>query len=169
VVNPLIGFGLFLYLPRPISKVNWENPPAGAPQVDELLLPVRFNSRGESGNPPHAYPLMVAVEQKPVAGVANARGTTGSSSWAIHLPFGNQSIKSLDNMILLLRRQLAASTAPRCSGIGGDVTEFRLDDPDPTTRSPLAVAGGAAGRGAGSLPVWLARRKYEFENPGIWF
>jgi len=27
VVNPLIGFGLFLYLPRPISKVNWENPP----------------------------------------------------------------------------------------------------------------------------------------------
>src|SRR5208282_3850361 len=77
VVNPLIGSRLYLVLPRPISRVDWKNPPASAPQVDELAFTSPASTLpGEPGDPPRAYPLMVAVEQKPVAGVANSRGAS---------------------------------------------------------------------------------------------
>ena len=164
VVNPLIGFGLFLYLPRPISKVNWENPPAGAPQVDELAFtsPASILA-GESGNPPHAYPLMVAVEQKPVAGVANARGTTRILVVGDSFAFGNQSIKSLDNSDfigyaanwLLDRTALLKGIGPR------PVTEFRLLMTRTQQREVRWLLLGALPGAVllfGCL-VWLARRK----------
>src|SRR5208282_879416 len=164
VVNPLVGFGLFLYLPRPISRVNWENPPAGAPQVDELAFASPASTlAGEPGNPPHAYPLMVAVEQKPVAGVANARGTTRILAVGDSFAFGNQSIKSLDNSDfigyaanwLLDRTTLLKGIGPR------PVTEFRLRMTASQQRNVRWLLLGA-------LPgvvllfgclVWLARRK----------
>jgi len=164
VVNPLVGFGLFLYLPRPISRVNWENPPAGAPQVDELAFASPASTlAGEPGNPPHAYPLMVAVEQKPVAGVANARGTTRILAVGDSFAFGNQSIKSLDNSDfigyaanwLLDRTTLLKGIGPR------PVTEFRLVMTRTQQREVRWLLLGA-------LPgvvllfgclVWLARRK----------
>jgi len=164
VVNPLTGFGLFLYLPRPISKMHWENPPAGAPQVDELAFTSPASTlAGEPGSPPHAYPLMVAVEQKPVAGVANARGTTRILILGDSFAFGNQSIKSLDNSDfigyaanwLLDRNTLLKGIGPR------PVTEFRLVMTRPQQREVRWLLLGA-------LPgvvllfgclVWLVRRK----------
>ena len=164
VVNPLVGFGLFLYLPRPVSKVNWENPPASAPQVDELAFTSPASTlAGEPGNPPHAYPLMVAVEQKPVAGVANARGTTRILVVGDSFAFGNQSIKSLDNSDfisyaanwLLDRNALLKGIGPR------PVTEFRLVMTRTQQREVRWLLLGAL-RGAvllfGCL-VWLTRRK----------
>jgi ABC-type uncharacterized transport system involved in gliding motility auxiliary subunit len=164
VVNPLVGFGLFLYLPRPISKVNWENPPAGAPQVDELAFSSPASTlAGESGNPPHVYPLMVAVEQKPVAGVANARGTTRILVVGDSFAFGNQSIKSLDNNDfigyaanwLLDRTTLLKGIGPR------PVTEFRLLMTRTQQREVRWLLLGALPGAVllfGCL-VWLARRK----------
>ncbi|MGB8370073.1 MAG: GldG family protein [Limisphaerales bacterium] len=164
VVNPLVGFGLFLYLPRPISRVNWENPPAGAPQVDELAFASPASTlAGEPGNPPHAYPLMVAVEQKPVAGVANARGTTRILVVGDSFAFGNQSIKSLDNSDfigyaanwLLDRTTLLKGIGPR------PVTEFRLVMTRTQQREVRWLLLGALPGAVllfGCL-VWLARRK----------
>ena len=164
VVNPLVGFGLFLYLPRPISKVNWENPPAGAPQVDALAFTSPASTlAGEPGNPPHAYPLMVAVEQKPVAGVANARGTTRILVVGDSFAFGNQSIKSLDNSDfigyaanwLLDRTTLLKGIGPR------PVTEFRLVMTRTQQREVRWLLLGALPGAVllfGCL-VWLARRK----------
>jgi hypothetical protein len=164
VVNPLIGFGLFLYLPRPISKVNWENPPAGAPQVDELAFTSPASTlAGEPGNSPQAYPLMVAVEQKPVAGVANARGTTRILVVGDSFAFGNQSIKSLDNSDfigyaanwLLDRTTLLKGIGPR------PVTEFWLLMTRTQQREVRWLLLGALPGAVllfGCL-VWLARRK----------
>ncbi|MGO9587931.1 MAG: GldG family protein [Limisphaerales bacterium] len=164
VVDPLVGFGLFLYLPRPVGKVNWENPPAGAPQVDELAFTGPASTlAGEPGNPPHAYPLMVAVEQKPVAGVANARGTTRILVVGDSFAFGNQSIKSLDNSDfigyaanwLLDRNTLLKGIGPR------PVTEFRLVMTRLQQREVRWLLLGALPGAVllfGCL-VWLARRK----------
>lgn len=77
VVSALAQFALQMVLPRPIGRVDWQNPPAGAPQVDELAASSPSSTlAGDPAEPPRSYPLMVAVEQKPVAGVASPRGNT---------------------------------------------------------------------------------------------
>jgi ABC-type uncharacterized transport system involved in gliding motility auxiliary subunit len=164
VVNPLIGSRLYLILPRSISRVNWENPPIGAPQVDELAFTSPASTLASApGDPPHAYPLMVAVDQKPVAGVANARGTTRILVVGDSFAFGNQSIKSLDNSDfigyaanwLLDRTTLLKGIGPR------PVTEFRLLMTRTQQREVrwllLGVLPGVVLL-FGCL-VWLARRK----------
>jgi len=164
VVNPLIGSGLYLNLARPISRVNWDNPPTGAPQVDELAYSSPASTlAGALADPPRAYPLMVAVEQKPVAGVANARGTTRILVVGDSFAFGNQSIKSLDNSDfigyaanwLLDRTTLLKGIGPR------PVTEFRLLMTRTQQREVRWLLLGALPGAVllfGCL-VWLARRK----------
>jgi len=77
IVNPLTQSALQMILPRPVSRVDWQNPPADAPQVDELAFSGDHSTLMiDTAEPPRSYPLMVAVEQKPVAGVANPRGNT---------------------------------------------------------------------------------------------
>src|SRR5208282_855256 len=117
----------------------------------------------EPGEPPHAYPVMVAVEQKPVAGVANARGSTRILVVGDSFAFGNRSIQSVDNSDfigyaanwLLDRNTLLKGIGPR------PVTEYRLRM---TTTQQNAVRWLLLGAlpGAGLLfgcLVWLARRK----------
>jgi hypothetical protein len=77
VVSALVQLSLQMVLPRPIGRVDWQNPPASAPQVDELAYSGPSSTlAGDPAEPPRSYPLMVAVEQKPVAGVASPRGNT---------------------------------------------------------------------------------------------
>lgn len=77
VVNPLTGLALQLLLPRPVGRVDLKNPPADAPQVTELAASSPSSTlAGDPGAPPRSYPLMVAVEQRNTAGVANPRGAT---------------------------------------------------------------------------------------------
>src|ERR1700722_4267268 len=94
-VNPLTQLALQLIFPRPISRGDWKNPPADAPQVDELAFSSATSTlAGEPADAPRSYPLMVAVEQKPVAGVANARGTTRMIVVGDSFFLGNRQIES---------------------------------------------------------------------------
>jgi len=164
VVNPLTQLALDLILPRPISRVNWENQPTGAPQVDELAFASPASTLADApGDPPHAYPLMAAVEQKPVAGVANARGTTRILVVGDSFFLGNRMIDSGANRDflgyaanwLLDRTTLLKGIGPR------PVTEFRLLMTRTQQREVRWLLLGALPGAVllfGCL-VWLARRK----------
>jgi ABC-type uncharacterized transport system involved in gliding motility auxiliary subunit len=164
VVNPQTQLALDLILPRPISRVNWENQPTGAPQVDELAFASPASTLADApGDPPHAYPLMAAVEQKPVAGVANARGTTRILVVGDSFFLGNRMIDSGANRDflgyaanwLLDRTTLLKGIGPR------PVTEFRLLMTRTQQREVRWLLLGALPGAVllfGCL-VWLARRK----------
>ena len=163
-VNPLVRFRLQLVLPRPVSKVDWKNPPADAPKVDELA----FSGPGSTlvGNPaapPRSYPLMVAVEQKPAPGAANTRGTMRMVVAGDSFFLGNHYIEGGANRDfagyaanwLLDRTVLLKGIGPR------PVKEYRLT----MTRAQLeqarwlllaALPGGVLVFG---WLVWLVRRK----------
>jgi hypothetical protein len=163
-VNPLIQLALQLILPRPVGRVDWQNPPADAPKVDELAFSgPQSTLSGDPTAAPRSYPLMVAVEQKPVPGVANPRGTTRMIVVGDSFFLGNRQIESGANRDfagyavnwLLDRTVLLEGIGPR------PVTEFRLTmtrDQQKTVRWLLL----------GTLPgvvlvfgwfVWLARRR----------
>jgi ABC-2 type transport system permease protein len=163
-VNPLVQYRLQMVLPRPVSKVEWKNPPADAPKVDELA----FSGPGSTlvGDPaaaPRSYPLMVAVEQKPTPGTANTRGTMRMVVAGDSFFLGNHYIDGGANRDfagyaanwLLDRTVLLEGIGPR------PVKEYRLT----MTREQLeqarwlllaALPGGVLVFG---WLVWLVRRK----------
>ncbi|HEY3763244.1 MAG TPA: GldG family protein [Verrucomicrobiae bacterium] len=164
VVNPLMGSRLFLILPRPVSKVNFENPSPDTPQVDELAYTgPQATLSAAPGDPPQTYPLMAAVEQKPVPGVSNPRGLTRIVVVGDSFAFGNKCIDSVDNRDfigyavnwLLDETQMIGGIGPK------PVTEYTLV----MTRQQHIAARWLL---LGALPggvlllgglVWLARRK----------
>jgi hypothetical protein len=164
VVNPLTQLTLQMILPRPIEHVEWPNPPANAPQVEELAFSSEKSTLAEdSAEPPRSYPLIAAVEQKPVAGVANPRGNTRIIVAGDSVFLGNYYIEGGGNRDfvgyavnwLLDRTTLLKGIGPR------PVTEFRLLMTRPQQCEVRWLLLGA-------LPgvvllfgclVWLARRK----------
>jgi hypothetical protein len=144
--------------------VALQNPPAGAPQVDEIA----FSSpdsvlEGDPAEPPRSYPLIVAIEQKPVAGVANPRGNTRLLVAGDSIFLGNYYIDGGANRDfvgyavnwLLDRTTLLQGIGPR------PVTEFRLlmtRTQQREVRWLLLTALPGAVLLFGCL-VWLARRK----------
>jgi hypothetical protein len=167
VVNPLTQLALQLILPRPVSHVDWQNPPADAPTVTELAFSGSASTlMGEPAAAPRSYPLMAAVEQKPVAGVANSRGTTRMIVVGDSFFLGNHNIEggasganrdflSYAANWLLDRTTLLEGIGPR------PVTEFRLlmtQKQQQTVRWLLLGALPGAILLLGGM-VWLARRK----------
>jgi len=164
VVNPLTQLSLQMVRPRPVGRVDWQNPPAGAPQVDELA----FSSpdsvlEGDPAEPPRSYPLIVAAEQKPVAGVANMRGNTRLLVAGDSIFLGNYYIEGGANRDfvgyavnwLLDRTTLLKGIGPR------PVMEFRLLMTRTQQRGVRWLLLGALPGAVllfGCL-VWLARRK----------
>ena len=167
VVSALVQFSLQMILPRPIGRVDWQNPPAGAPQVDELAYSSPGSTlAGDPAEPPHSYPLMVAVEQKSVAGVASPRGNTRIIATGDSIFLGNHYIEGGEGGAnrdflsaavnwLLDRPSLLQGIGPR------PVTEFRLLMTQDQRREVrwllLGVLPGAVLL-LGGL-VWLVRRK----------
>jgi hypothetical protein len=163
-VNPLTQLALQLILPRPVARVDWQNPPPDAPKVDELAFSSPQSTlMSDPTAAPRSYPLMAAVEQKAVPGVANTRGTTRMIVVGDSFFLGNRQIESGANRDfvgyaanwLLDRTVLLEGIGPR------PVTEFRLT----MTRDQLknvrwlllgALPGGVLAFG---WLVWLARRK----------
>jgi hypothetical protein len=163
-VNPLTKLALELVLPRPVGEIKTENPPADAPKVDELAFSGTDSTLvGEPGETPRAYPLMVAVEQKPVAGVSNARGTMRMIVAGDSFFLDNQLADIAANRDflgyavnwLLDRTVLLDGIGPR------KVTEFRLLMTQAQQQNVRWILLGAL---PGSVLafgwlVWLARRK----------
>jgi hypothetical protein len=164
VVNPLAQSALQMILPRPIERVEWPNPPANAPQVDELAFSSdKSTLADDTAAPPRSYPLMVAVEQKPVAGVANARGNTRLVVAGDSIFLGNYYIDGGANRDfigyainwLLDRTTMLKGIGPR------PVTEFRLLMSRSQQREVRWLLLGALPGTVllfGCL-VWLARRR----------
>jgi ABC-type uncharacterized transport system len=164
VVNPLTQLALQLILPRPVSRMDLPNPPADAPKVDELAFSSPQSTlMGDPAAAPRRYPLMVAVEQKPGAGITNLRGTTRMIVVGDSFFLGNRQIESGANRDfagyavnwLLDRTVLLEGIGPR------PVTEFRLTMTRDQQKSVRWLLLGALPGGVlvfGWL-VWLARRK----------
>jgi hypothetical protein len=164
VVNPLTQLSLQMILPRPVEAVKWPNPPANAPQVEELAFSSEKSTLvDDSAEPPRSYPLVTAVEQKPVAGVANPRGNTRIIAAGDSIFLGNYYIEGGGNRDfvgyaanwLLDRTTLLKGIGPR------PVAEFRLLMTRTQQREVRWLLLGALPGAVllfGGL-VWLARRK----------
>jgi ABC-type uncharacterized transport system involved in gliding motility auxiliary subunit len=163
-VNPLAQLALEMVLPRPITRVDLADPSANAPQVDELTLSSEASTlASDPAAAPRSYPLIAAIEQKPVAGISNPRGNTRIVVAGDSLFLDNQIIEAAANRDfvnyaanwLLDRPQLLEGIGPQ------PVTEFRLN----LTRSQRQQIGWLV---LGALPgvvllfgglVWLVRWK----------
>jgi hypothetical protein len=156
---------LHLIFPRPTFSKDWHNnPPANAPEVDELASSSPTSTLGgDAGEPPREYPLLVAAEQKSVAGVVNPRGNTRIVVVGDSFFLGNHYIEEMGNRDfvnasvnwLLDRTALVNGIEPQ------KVTEYRLSLTPLEQRDArwmlLAVLPGAVLL-LGGL-VWLVRRK----------
>ena len=129
VVGSLGQLSLQLVLPRPIAKIELPNAAANAPQVTELFFTApEATLANDHSAAPRSYPLAVAVEQKPVAGVANTRGNARLVVTGDSIFLGNYYLEGAGNRDflnsavnwLLDRPQLLDGIGPR------PVTEFRL-------------------------------------------
>jgi hypothetical protein len=147
-----------------VEKMTSENAPAGAPQVTELIFsgPTSTLANDRSALP-HRYPLSAAVEQKPAAGVANARGNTRIIVAGDSIFLGNYYIEGAGNRDflnsaanwLLDRPQLLEGIGPK------PVTEFRLLLTQHQKLQLRWLLLGALPGGVLFLGwlVWLVRRK----------
>jgi hypothetical protein len=164
LTSALAQLSLQIVLPRPVEKINVPNAPANAPQVDELFFSSEGSKLvGDGSAAPRSYPLACAVEQKPVAGVATARGTTRIVVTGDSIFLGNYYIDAggnhdfLNSAVnwLLDRPQLLEGIGPR------PVEEFRLLISQQQKRQLNWLLLGALPGGVllfGWL-VWLVRRR----------
>lgn len=164
VVSSLAQISLQIDLPRPVVKVNWQAPPANPPQVDELIFSSDHSTlTSDRAEPPRSYSLACAVEQKPVAGAANPRGTARIIVVGDSIFLGNYYLEAGGNRDflnaavnwLIDRPQLVSGIGPR------PVTEFRLLLSAPQEIKLRWLLLGALPGGIlffGWL-VWLVRRK----------
>ena len=77
LVNPLVGYGIYLVRPRPVGKLALLTPAADAPRVDEIAFSGDHAFyESDPARKPHRFPLMVAVEKGVIKGVVTERAAT---------------------------------------------------------------------------------------------
>ncbi len=163
-VNPLAPLALQMVLPRPMMKKAQANPPANAPQVDALVASGEASTlAGDRNASPQSYPLITAIEQKPVAGAITQRGSTRIVAAGDSLFLDNQFIEAAANRDFLNftanwlcnREKLLTGINPR------SVTEFRLLLTHKQHQQIRWLLLGALPGGVLVLGwlVWLVRRK----------
>jgi hypothetical protein len=163
-VNPLTQLYVEMVLPRPIFKMDWANPPANPPQVDELAASSEQSTlAGDPAAAPRSYPLIASVQEKSVVGVTNPRGNTRIVVAGDSMFLDNQLIDAAANRDfvnytvnwLLDRQELLAGISAQ------PVTEFRLAITQKQGQHLDWLLLGAFPGGVmvfGWL-VWLVRRK----------
>ncbi len=120
LVNPLLGSGLYLTMPRTVARLKSAAPPADAPRVEELALTGPRAQAGHAGRP-QAFPLIVAVEKGAIQGVLTERGATrivvaGDSFFLANAwidSAGNRDFAGYAINWLLNRAQLLEGIGPR--------------------------------------------------------
>ncbi len=164
VVSQLTQLKLQMIRPRCIARATSQKSPANAPTVEEIAFSGDNSILVSTpAAPPRSFPLMVAVDQKPVAGVSNPRGTTRIVVVGDSLFLGNYLIEAGGNRDfvgyaanwLCDRQQLLAGIGPR------PVTEFRLLLTEQQQQRLRWLLMGALPGGVlifGCL-VWFVRRK----------
>ena len=94
VVDSLSGSKLQMILPRPVSPIPQSNTAANAPTVTPLAWSGPNSTLlDERGAPARQYPLMVAVEQTSLKGIANASASTRMVIAGDSMFFNNQVIE----------------------------------------------------------------------------
>ena len=164
VVDSLSQLQLQIYSPYPVVPLPQSALSANAPTVTGLFgTSPGATLLSNSGEPPHAYALACAVEQKPVAGVTNPRGNTRIVAVGDDVFLGNWYIKSGGNRDFLNAALNWLCDRPLLiSGIGPrPVTDLRLQITQHEQRELNWLLLGA-------LPgivllfgwfVWLVRRR----------
>jgi hypothetical protein len=164
VMDALAQLTMQMILPRPVVRINQPNPPATAPEVTELAFSFPNTTlANHPAEPPQSYPLIAAIEQKPVAGVIHPRGVTRMIVAGDSIFLGNHYIEADGNRDFLNsavnwlvdRPQLLAGIGPR------PVTEFRLWLTQQQQREVCWLLLGALPGGVLFLGwlVWLVRRQ----------
>jgi hypothetical protein len=164
VVDSVSQLQLQLYSPYPVVPLPQPARAANTPEVTGLFgSSPNATLLENTGEPPRAYALACAVEQKPVAGVANPRGNTRVIAVGDDVFLGNYYIKSGGNRDFLNatlnwlcdRPLLVAGIGPR------PVTDLRLQITQHEKRELswlLLVALPGAVLLLGWF-VWLVRRR----------
>jgi len=162
-VNPLTELALEMALPRPVVMIPGERP-AGAPQIDALVSSSEASTLADNHSiAPRSYPLITAIEQKPVAGVTSPRGNMRILVAGDSFFLDNELIEALANRDFLNyaanwlcdRDQLLNGIGPR------PVTQFRLSVTQHQMKQLRWLLLGAMPGGVLVLGwlVWLVRRK----------
>jgi hypothetical protein len=128
LVNPLVGYGLYLVRPRPVGKLSLRTQAADAPKAEEIAFSGEHAFyEGDKERKPRRFPLMVAVEKGTIKGVTE-RGATRMIVAGDSIFLANHQIDLLANRDfaecalnwLVDRTQLVEGIAER------PVIEFRL-------------------------------------------
>lgn len=164
-VNSLIGFNLDLIYPRVVAPIaTGENAAAATPKVEVLFATEATATLLKEARPnPRRYPLAVAVERGPVAGVATGRGTTRMVIVGDSMFLGNGAIKQVANRDfagyavnwLLERPQLTEGIGPRPM----NVFRIALTRAQMSTVQWLLLAALPGGILLFGGLVWLRRQK----------
>jgi hypothetical protein len=164
LVNPLVGSGIKMILPRPLNRMESKNAAADAPKVDLIAYSSAkaFISDG-LGDKVGRYAVAAAIEKGAVPGVATTRGATRILVLGDSVLFANTMIEMRSNRDLagyaanwlLDRTQLLEGVGPR------RVEEYRVEMTQSQMRKSrwllLGVVPGSV-FALGGL-VWLRRRK----------
>lgn len=174
VVKPILTGGLFLILPRSVSRLNPAARGADAPQVEEIVFTTktgqvvtdiradgRWNKRPD--DQVGQIPLMVAVERGGVRNVSAGRGSTRLLVSGESLFLANDAIGSAANLEfashavnwLLARDELLLAIPPR------PIREYKLTLTQNQLRTVEAIllAGLPGGVLLLGTLVWLRRRR----------
>ncbi len=164
VVSPIIGSGLYMTVPRPVSMISTADQGADAPKVAAIAFTgEKAYLYGDAARQLRRFPVMVAVEQGAVKGVVTERGTTRMIIAGDSFFLNNNEIKLLSNRDfvssainwLLDRTTLLHGLGPR------PITEFRVLMTKSQLQATQWILLGAMPGAAlllGGL-VWLRRRR----------
>ncbi len=130
LVNPLLGTGIYLVRPRPVSRLETPRAqPADAPRVEEIAgTGPRAFLTDDPARSPREFRVMVVVEKGAVKGIVTERGTTRMVVLGDSFCLANNQIEFLANRDfagyaanwLLDRTQLLEGLGPR------PISEYRL-------------------------------------------
>lgn len=161
IVNPLVGFGLYLARPRPVGKLPLHTQAADAPRVDEIAFTGDHAFFENDPARKQRLPLIVAVEKGSIKGVE--RGNTRI------IIAGDSTFLANHQIDLLANRDFAGcavswlvDSAQMVEGVAArPVIEFRLVmTPAQLQAAEWVLVGAMPGvvLAVGGL-VWLRRRK----------